>query len=336
VEFYHGHLMPYPEVPRRVEIIRATLEGLEGVSFHTPSEPLPREALTRVHDSAMLDYLQSASEGATEAARNVGAMYPDLGDDPYLYASLSPIRPHMARLKDSAVGGGGYYFTDKEAPIGRGTWAAALASATLAYSAAESLLKGETRLAYALCRPPGHHAGRDFMGGYCYINNAAVAAKHLTALGKVALVDIDYHHGNGSQDIFWDDPDVLFASIHGDPSFEYPYYAGYADETGGANAPHSTLNYPLLADSTLADYEAAFAEMMARVRAFAPAALVVSLGYDAFEDDPISSFKVSRPAYTRIGAAFKALDVPTLLVLEGGYFPEALGELGGHLLAGLR
>ncbi|NJL48184.1 MAG: hypothetical protein HC929_12750 [Leptolyngbyaceae cyanobacterium SM2_5_2] len=198
------------------------------------------------------------------------------------------------------------------------------------------LLAGEARLAYALCRPPGHHAGRDFMGGYCYLNNAAVAAAHLAAAwGRVGLLDVDYHHGNGTQDIFWDDPQVFFGSIHAAPGVDYPYYSGYADETGGPTAPGGIANVPLGSGTTSADYLAALDGLLARCADFGAAALVVSLGFDAYAGDPMSIFDVQPETYTAIGERLAGLGVPVLLVQEGGYQVEALGRLAGHLLAGL-
>lgn len=173
------------------------------------------------------------------------------------------------------------------------------------------------------------------MGGYCYFNNAAIAAERLKVRGKVAILDIDYHHGNGTQAIFWDDPQVLFGSIHADARFEYPYYSGYADEIGGENAPHLTLNYPLAAGTTSTEFLATFDDLLQKTQAFNPATIILSMGYDTYIHDPLSSFKVEEDAYQAIGARLKALGLPILVVQEGGYQVQSLGRLAEQLLKGL-
>jgi acetoin utilization deacetylase AcuC-like enzyme len=190
------------------------------------------------------------------------------------------------------------------------------------------------RCAYALCRPPGHHAGAGFYGGYCYLNNGAIAARRLLNLGRVAIVDIDYHHGNGSQAIFWDEARVFVGSLHGDPDFAFPFYSGYADEAGGPGAEGTNLNVPLPAGTDGADYLTALDRLLDRVSAFDPATLVVSTGYDAYAGDPLSTFEVEADAYGHIGARLAQLDRPTLFVQEGGYCLEALAALAQNLISG--
>jgi acetoin utilization deacetylase AcuC-like enzyme len=208
-----------------------------------------------------------------------------------------------------------------------------VAAADAALTAAD-LVAGGAPAAYALCRPPGHHAGPGYYGGFCLLNNAAIAARSLATLGRVAVVDVDFHHGNGTQDVFWEDPEVLYVSLHGDPAAHYPHFTGGADETGGGPGRGATRNLPL-PDGTGDDaYLAALGQAMDQVAAFEPATLVVSAGFDTFEDDPIGAFKVTTGGFRRIGAALAAAGRPTVVVQEGGYAVEALGANAVALLDG--
>jgi acetoin utilization deacetylase AcuC-like enzyme len=220
----------------------------------------------------------------------------------------------------------GYYAFDASTPIVAGSWDAAIAAARCAMTAAALVTEGEGA-AYALCRPPGHHAGRGSYGGYCFLNNAALAAQALRDSGasRVAVLDVDYHHGNGTQDIFWDRDDVLFVSLHGTPDTEYPWFLGYADEHGAGRGDGYTLNLPLPCGSGWDAYAAALGTALDGIRAYAPEALVVSLGVDTFESDPISAFKLAREHYPLMGSMIAGLGLPTVLVQEGGYAVEAIG-----------
>jgi acetoin utilization deacetylase AcuC-like enzyme len=203
---------------------------------------------------------------------------------------------------------------------------AARAGAHCALSAAQQVLQGD-RAAFALSRPPGHHAGADFFGGYCFLNNAALAAQHLRdcAMQKVAVLDVDYHHGNGTQAIFYDRPDVLFASIHGDPRTEYPFYLGHADEHGAGAGLGVNLNLPLARGSDFATWSQALEIALSAIKKFGAEALVVSLGMDTFEGDPISGFRLKSDDYLRMGERLVQVGLPTVLVFEGGY---AVAEVG--------
>lgn len=320
VEFDQGCLRPYADCPERIERMRARL--LESGLALDGGGPLdvPLAELTAVHDPALLDFL----------AHRAGSM--PAGQD-YVYPEIFAVRSAMSRLARHRDWPDGAYAFDSYAPLGRATWAAALASAGLAAAGAERLLRGEP-CAYALCRPPGHHAGADFYGGYCYLNNTALAAYRLMALGRVAVLDIDYHHGNGTQSIFWDEPRVLFVSLHGDPADEYPYYCGFADETGGPDAPGSNLNLPLAAGTHGAPYLSALQGGLDAIAAFAPAALVVSAGFDTGEDDPVGRFKLLPADYAAVGAAIAQLRLPTLFVQEGGYRLERLADCAQSLVGG--
>ena len=216
---------------------------------------------------------------------------------------------------------------DLSACIVAGTYEAALASANCAMSAAEAVANGE-RSAFALCRPPGHHAGKDYAGGYCFINNASVAANWLSAKGKVAVLDIDYHCGNGTQDIFYDRADVLTISIHADPNFEYPHYAGYANETGSGAGAGFHRNFPLepSAGTDDARYLSALEEALYLIRQFGPKYLVISAGMDIYAGDPLGTLKVTTEGIREIGRRISALKLATIIVMEGGYNNDALGK----------
>jgi acetoin utilization deacetylase AcuC-like enzyme len=223
----------------------------------------------------------------------------------------------------------GYFSFDASTPIMAGTWDAALGAAQCAMTAAALVAEGE-RAAYALCRPPGHHAARSTYGGYCYLNNAALAAQSLrdAGCGRVTVIDVDYHHGNGTQEIFWERDDVQFVSLHGDPETEYPWFMGYADERGAGRGEGYTLNLPLPAGTGWDAYAAALDTALAAIRRYAPEALVVSLGVDTFAADPISSFKLESRHYPLLGERIAALGLPTVLVQEGGY---AVAEIGTNV-----
>jgi len=239
--------------------------------------------------------------------------------------NVPPSRAH-ASYPDSIVGRAGWHMADTACPVGRGTFAAACAAADTAVTAAEVLLDGG-REAYALCRPPGHHAYADMAGGFCFLNNSAIAAQWLRrAHRRVAILDVDLHHGNGTQGIFYRRPDVLTVSIHADPSRFYPFFWGYAHERGEGQGEGYNLNLPLPIGSGDEAYLPALEEAKKTIRAFAPGALVVALGLDAFEKDPLAGLAVTTPGFARIAAAIAELDLPTLLVQEGGYLTDELGD----------
>jgi acetoin utilization deacetylase AcuC-like enzyme len=273
------------------------------------------EPVVRVHDAEFVEFLSSAW---TEwlAAGNRGEAIPDCW----------PARRMAVRRPNSITGKLGYYAMAAETSISAGSWEAACASADVALTAAARLATGE-RGAFALCRPPGHHAARDLYGGYCFLNNAAIAAQYLRDHGneRVAILDVDFHHGNGTQEIFYARSDVLYCSIHGDPLDAFPYFAGYADEIGSGEGTGYNLNLPLPRGTDFRVWRAALETALARIVKFAPGALVVSLGVDTFENDPISFFKLKTDDFARYGRLISALGLPTLFVLEGGY---AVAEIG--------
>ena len=332
IEYYHHRLLPYAETPERIHRILAHLSQTDLVEPVKIIESICRDEFCAVHDSGMIQALERTAKHGADRLTDTTAYYQaEVSDDTYLYPSVFSVRPSMQRLRD--VNPAGYYAFDVFAPIGRGTWDAVRFSASVAARGAELLTNG-VPLVYALCRPPGHHAGHDFIGGYCYVNNAAIAAKRLLTQGRVAIIDLDYHHGNGTQSIFWNDPQVFFGSIHADPAHEYPYYAGYADETGGPNAPNTNVNMPLPLYASAAAFHRALEQLLDAVDAFDPAALVISLGFDTFVDDHLCTFQLQTDDYAQIGAILAQLSRPTLLVQEGGYNIAAGGPLAEQVIQG--
>ena len=224
----------------------------------------------------------------------------------------------------------GLYSFDAGSPLTAGTWAATRAGADCAITAVDLMNAGE-QSAFVLTRPPGHHAGKDFFGGYCFLNHAAIAAQRMLESGcaRVAILDVDYHHGNGTQEIFYTRNDVFFASIHGDPMTEYPFYLGHADERGVGAGEGFNLNLPWQAGSSVETWFAALDRALKAVARFKPDAIIVSLGVDTFEGDPISHFKLKTSDYPRLGERIAQLKLPTLFAMEGGY---AVAEIGDNVV----
>jgi acetoin utilization deacetylase AcuC-like enzyme len=317
VELHRGALVPSFESPERVHFILASLERA-GFAV-VPARDIPQDRLLRVHDPEFVEFLQGAYARWTAKGRD-GSMLP----------SGFPARGLRRDHRPSGIHGAmGWYTFDASTPIVAGTWDAALAAARCAMTAAALVAEGAAS-AYALCRPPGHHAGTSFYGGYCYLNNAALAAQYLLDHGskRVAVLDVDYHHGNGTQEIFWDRDDVLFVSLHATPESEYPYFLGYADERGAGRGLGFTLNLPLPLGTGWPEYSAALDVALDATGRFAPDALVVSLGVDTFEADPISAFRLQGADYARMGACLAAAGLPTVFVQEGGY---AVAEIGANV-----
>jgi acetoin utilization deacetylase AcuC-like enzyme len=231
----------------------------------------------------------------------------------------------------------GLFSYDAGTPLTAGTWTAARAGVDCALSAAQAVAGG-ARAAFALTRPPGHHAGADFFGGYCFLNNAALAAQWLRDAGvdRVAVLDIDYHHGNGTQAIFYDRPDVFFASVHGDPRTEYPFYLGHADERGEGAGAGFNLNVPLPRGTAFPAWRDGMAHALRGISAFGAQVLVVSLGVDTFSGDPVAGFGLETPDYLRVGEDLAAAGLPTVFVFEGGYAVAEIGVNAVNVLEGFR
>jgi acetoin utilization deacetylase AcuC-like enzyme len=318
LELHNGAFVPFAEDPARAGAILAAVGPAEAPTDHGDAP------LRAVHSETYLAFLRSAHREWRAAGREgdaSGYAWPVVGRRPLDLDRID------ARL--------GLHSFDASSPIAEGTWQGAYWSAQTALSALDALLAGE-RAAFALCRPPGHHAGADYLGGYCYLNNAAIAAAAAVAAGKkrVAILDIDYHHGNGSQDIFYGRGDVLFVSIHADPRMDYPYFWGHGDERGAGEGEGATLNLPLPRGTGLRAYLPALDAALAKIADFAPELLVISYGADTFVGDPISYFTLQRDDYAEIAARIAALGLPSLIVMEGGYAVDALGANVASFLAG--
>ena len=308
-----GAVIANPEVPARAATLLAAVRAA-GHRIVAPDDfgAAPREA---VHGKDYLDFLATIHANWQTLAGAAEEVVPN----------IHPGR-HMARRPIGLAGLVGYHTADTACPIGAGTWQAATASANVALHAASLVLAG-ARVAYGLCRPPGHHAYADQAGGFCYLNNVAIAAQHMRrSLGRVAILDIDVHHGNGTQGIFYERPDVFFASLHADPGDYYPFFAGYADETGAGAGTGANLNLPLVQGSGDREMLAALDTALAAIRRHAPDALLVSLGFDASEHDPLGVLKVTSAGFAAMARRIAAADLPTVLVQEGGYMSAVLGE----------
>jgi acetoin utilization deacetylase AcuC-like enzyme len=322
-ELYGGQLVPPHECPERAEIVleRVRTVGLGDVTAPSRFGLAP---VLKVHDQKFVEFLQNAWADWT-ATGNLGEAIPDCW----------PARRMMQRCPDNITGRLGYYAMAGETSISAGTWEAARAAADVAVTAAGHIHLGAPA-AFALCRPPGHHAGRDLYGGYCFLNNAAIAAQLLRDKGaaRVAILDVDFHHGNGTQDIFYDRADVLYVSLHGDPAQAFPYFSGFADETGAGPGTGYTMNLPMPPGTGFPVWADALKSGLERIRRFAADALVVSLGVDTFAEDPISFFKLRSADFTAYGRMIGACKLPTLFVFEGGYAVAEVGVNAVNVLTG--
>ena len=285
--------------------------------------------IAAVHSAEYLDFLANAHTLWTALDGSAPEILPNV--HPAGGAGRPPVSYPRA-----IVGRAGYHMADTACPIGPGTWQAACRSAHVAVSAAAALCDGE-RVAYGLCRPPGHHAYADMAGGFCFLNNAGIAAHWLAGrYGRVAILDVDVHHGNGTQGMFWRRGDVFTVSVHADPADYYPFFWGYAHERGEGDGTGANLNLPLPVGSGDDAYCAAIGQALERIALFAPGALVVALGLDAHEADPLQGMRVTTPGFGRaaslIAAYARTSEVPVALIQEGGYLSDALGRNLVHFL----
>jgi len=315
---HHIRERGYVESPVRVDAIREAL-------FETPNFELikvkeyPMSAVLEVHDSAFVRYLQRACKGAP-SRRSV-------------YPYVFPVRNATRMPRELSVLAG-YYCIDTFTPIHANAFLAAKAAVDCTLTCADDVLRGR-RLAYALVRPPGHHAERRTFGGFCYLNNAAIAAHHLSKHGKVAILDVDYHHGNGQQDIFYARNDVLTVSLHGNPDFAYPYFTGFADERGTGPGEGFNLNFPLPEHLDGPRYRKTLEQALAAIEAFSPMFLVVCLGLDPAKGDPTGTWSLCAEDFEENGRLIGRLRLPTLVVQEGGYRTRTLGTNARRFFSGL-
>ena len=322
-ELIDGQLMPCFEKPQRADHILKRVQDRQ-LGEVLPPNDYGMAPIARVHSQPYLDFFKGAWD-RWQAQGGKGDLLPFT----WPARTLRQVKPRDLH------GELGYYSFDGGAPITAGTWQAAYSAAQVALSGQAEIMAG-ANCAFSLCRPPGHHAGSNLMGGYCYLNNAAIATQAFIDQGKkkVAILDVDYHHGNGTQEIFYSRSDVLFTSIHGDPSEEFPFFLGYADEKGEGEGDGFNFNYPLPMGSNWDAWSAALEDACQRIAAFGADVLVVSLGVDTYMEDPISQFKLDSPDYLAMGKRIAALGLPTLFIMEGGYAVEAIGVNAVNVLEG--
>jgi acetoin utilization deacetylase AcuC-like enzyme/GNAT superfamily N-acetyltransferase len=317
-EIHHIHERGYVESPVRIKAIAGELEG-SGLVETIAVREYPLKHVLAVHDADFVDYLQRACENAP-AGKSI-------------YPYVFPIRNATRPPREMAVRAG-YYCIDTFTPINRNAFPAAKRAVDCVLTAADEVLDGR-RIAYALVRPPGHHAERRSFGGFCYFGNSAIGANYLSGHGRVAIVDVDYHHGNSQQDIFYDRGDVLTVSIHGDPDFAYPYFTGFEDERGSGPGEGRNVNIALPESQNGAEYRIALDRAVRVVREFAPAFLVISLGLDPAKGDPTGTWSLGARDFEENGRLLGALRLPTLVVQEGGYRTRTLGTNARSFLQGL-
>jgi acetoin utilization deacetylase AcuC-like enzyme len=309
----NGLTKPSPEQPERIARLTDGATAA-GCAFIAPQDA-GLGPVAAVHTPEYVTFLRTIYTRWQRMAESGSEVIPNI---------------HPANRSDtypkSAVGQAGYHQADTACPIGAQTWEAAYWGAQAAITAAD-LVAGGDRAAYALCRPPGHHAFADLAGGFCFLNNAAIAAQRLQGLClRVAILDVDVHHGNGTQGIFYARPDVLTVSIHADPARFYPFFWGHADERGAGPGMGSNLNLPLPRGTADDTYLGTLDRALERIEAFGADAVVVALGLDAYEGDPFQGLAITTPGFARIGAAIAGLGPPTLFVQEGGYLCDELGQ----------
>ena len=323
-EFANGELTLSWESPERADIVSAAIDAAARHRIIAPTA-LDRALVEAVHATDYVDFLETAWQ-------TWNAEHPDARS---AMGFTWPAR-HLGQKRPTSIDGLlGFYSFAADCAIVEGTWLAACESAAIAQTAAQSVADGEP-FAFGLCRPPGHHAMRDLFGGYCYLNNAAIAAECLrrSSNARIAVLDIDYHHGNGTQDIFYRRSDVLFASLHADPLQEFPYFLGHADETGEGDGDGWNRNYPMPWGTGIDQWLASLDDALAWIAESGCESLVISVGVDTFVDDPISRFLLQTSDFPVIGDRLRQAGLPTVLLLEGGYATEALGANVKGLLDG--
>jgi len=323
-EMRYDQMIPMSESPERMDMIMTALAEA-GFSDAVAPNAHGLEVAHQVHDPAFVSFLERCyplweakfGPGGFATAYTFGMRGMDQQPNPSVHSMLS------------------CYTFDVCVPFVQGTWQAIRSAKDVALTGVDLMHQGE-RSVFSLCRPPGHHASRDMAGGYCYLNNAAIAAQaHLnTGAKRVAILDIDYHHGNGTQSIFYDRSDVLFASLHCRPEDEYPFLMGYAREVGKGPGRGYNVNLPMPRGTDYGVWGPALAIALARIHSYAPDVLVVSLGVDSFAGDPVGGFELQSPDFVAIGQAIAQAGLPTHFVMEGGYAMEALGTNVANVISG--
>lgn len=321
-ELLGGQLIPPFEKPSRMDFILDRIHS-QGLGDVMAPRDFGLDPILKIHDSDYVKFLENVWQEWTDAGMKGEAI-----------AASWPARRMQQRCPTDIDGKLGYYALAAETSITSGTWDAARASANVALEAASRLTQESS--VFALCRPPGHHAALDMYGGYCFFNNAAIAAQSLLDQGaeRIAILDVDFHHGNGTQDIFYKRSDVLFVSIHGQPEDAFPHFLGYEDETGIEEGSGFNQNFALPPGTQFSPWRDCLKRAMECISKYQPDALIVSLGTDTFEKDPISFFKLTSDDFTTYGADLAQIDLPTLFVMEGGYAVEEIGINTVNVLQG--
>ena len=315
----NGSPAPSPEGPFRADCLMSALS--ESAHERVAAEEQDLGVLHEIHTPEYLTFLENIAERWAHQPNASEEVVPNVHPNG---------RRRGVGYPKSAAGQAGFHMADTACPISPETWSAVRAGAATAVQAADLVLS-DGRPAYALCRPPGHHAFRDMAGGFCFLNNAAAAAQKLRkTLDRIAIVDVDVHHGNGTQDVFYERADVLTVSLHADPIRFYPFFWGYADETGDGEGDGFNLNLPLERGTGDDGFMAALESACGRLDAFGAQALVIALGLDAHESDPFQGLKITTGGFARIAKRLAQLRLPTVLVQEGGYMSDALG---GNLIS---
>ncbi|MEX7471399.1 histone deacetylase family protein [Mycobacterium adipatum] len=321
VEVQCGRPIPAYDTVARMGVVDEALRRIDGVEMHAPRADFAlRSVISRVHDVALVDFLSCAWKDGTHPGDDVELLFADTFCHPGLHAPGTP--PKRA----DQAGAFGQYCFDTITGVGPDTYRAAVGSVSSALTAADFVLHG-AKLAVAVSRPPGHHVSTDAFGGGCYLNNAAITAQWLRDQGvdKVSIVDIDFHHGNGTQAIFYERDDVSYASLHGHPDRSYPYFTGYAEETGSGRGRGATLNLPFGAGIEGPEYIQLVEQALTAVADHDPGVVLVSLGFDTYRGDPAGDALIDTDDYVLIGRAFAQLSRPVLAILEGGYSVDDLG-----------
>ena len=316
LEVHDGVIADSSEGPARADLIADALR--RGDHEFVEPEALDHDLVRRVHAPDYVDFLAGAWDEWIAQGH----------DAPAAMGFMWPARGFAERRPASLVGRLGWYSFSADTSIVAGTFAAVESSAAIAMTAADRLLDGDDASVYALCRPPGHHASSDQFGGYCFLNNAAIAAQRLLdrGSGRVGILDVDYHHGNGTQSITYERADIVFASIHASPDEEFPWFAGFANETGSGAGDGANLNLPLPKGADVGTWFTALAEALVFLADSDLDALVVSLGVDTYEDDPLGTFRLTTSDFTKVANEIGMLALPTVIVQEGGYATGAIGD----------
>lgn len=318
LELQNGEMVPYAETAKRVAAI------LDAIAPPIPPEDYGLAPIAAIHDAGYLDFLQTAFPRWKEAGRPGDAF-------PYVFPVRGRRPLDLSRI-DADLG---QYAYDCGTPVSAGTWETAYWNAQTALAGLNAVL-ASSGTHFALCRPPGHHAGADYMGGYCYLNNVAIAAQSALDQGatRVAVLDVDYHHGNGTQDIFYERADVLTISLHADPKMDYPFYWGHSDETGAGKGAGANLNLAMPRGTRWPAYREELSRGLEAVTRFKPDLLIVPYGADTYRGDPISFFDIETGDYEHMARDISALGLPTLITMEGGYALDALGANVASFLSG--